>query len=33
KNNGSFAGHSYFQCPDKHGVFVRRDKIRRMIEK
>ncbi|CAF3355314.1 unnamed protein product [Rotaria socialis] len=33
KNNGSFAGHSYFQCPDKHGIFVRRDKIRRMVDK
>lgn len=30
KNNGSFGGHAYFQCPDKHGVFVRRDKIRRV---
>ncbi|CAF4119788.1 unnamed protein product, partial [Rotaria sp. Silwood2] len=33
KNNGTFGGHSYFQCPDKHGVFVRRDKLRRIIEK
>lgn len=28
KNNGSIGEHTYFQCPDKHGVFVRRDKIR-----
>ncbi|CAF1236539.1 unnamed protein product [Adineta ricciae] len=27
KNNGTFDGIAYFQCPDKHGVFVRRDKI------
>jgi hypothetical protein len=27
KNNGSLNGHAYFQCPDKQGVFVRREKI------
>ena len=30
KNNGAFGGHVYFQCPEKHGVFVRRDKIHRL---
>ncbi|XP_019849545.1 PREDICTED: kinesin-like protein KIF13B [Amphimedon queenslandica] len=27
KNNGSVKGVTYFKCKDKHGVFVRRDKI------
>ncbi|CAF3940139.1 unnamed protein product [Rotaria sordida] len=27
KNNGSLDGHIYFKCQDKHGIFVRRDKI------
>ena len=30
KNNGAFGGHVYFQCPEQHGVFVRRDKIHRV---
>ncbi|CAF1478921.1 unnamed protein product, partial [Adineta steineri] len=29
KHDGSIKGHVYFRCPDKHGIFVRRDKIRR----
>ena len=27
KHNGTFKGVSYFKCKEKHGVFVRRDKI------
>ena len=27
KNNGTVKGIAYFKCKDKHGVFVRRDKI------
>ena len=27
KNNGSVKGVPYFKCKEKHGVFVRRDKI------
>jgi dynactin complex subunit len=27
KNNGSLEGYIYFQCPNEHGVFVRRDKL------
>ncbi len=28
KNNGSIDGHVYFECPNQHGIFVRRNKIR-----
>ncbi|CAF4231839.1 unnamed protein product [Rotaria sp. Silwood2] len=27
KNNGSLDGQIYFECPDKRGIFVRRDKL------
>ena len=30
KNNGSLDGHPYFHCPDRHGIFVRRDKLERV---
>ncbi|CAM4783139.1 unnamed protein product [Rotaria magnacalcarata] len=30
KNNGSLNGHFYFECPNQHGIFVRRNKIHLM---
>ena len=27
KNNGTVQGKSYFQCPEKHGVFVRQTNV------
>jgi hypothetical protein len=29
KHNGSLNGHIYFECPDKHGIFARREKLQR----
>ena len=27
KNNGTVQGKSYFECPDKHGMFVRQSQL------